>query len=212
MIREIAGPIHRRLRTRKQEIFFALLAPETESRLLDVGGGDGVAGEWTQIHRGFRRAVVLNLERVRLHEGTALVVGDGARMPFRAKSFDFVLCNALLEHVPWEVQEQVAREIRRVARRGYLVATPYKWFPVDPHTFLPFYQVLPTSWQRKAIRASFGYMRRYTPLFPLDRRRMAKLFPEAKVMKVRLAGLPAQLVAVHRGELSDASTGEGVSR
>jgi hypothetical protein len=119
---------------------------------------------------------------------------------------DFVLCNAVLEHVPYEKQDLLAREIRRVARFGYFVATPFKWFPIDPHTYLPLYHLLPANIQRVVVRLSLGHMRRFEPLYPVDRRRLQLLFPDSTVVVVKLLGLPVGLVAV--GGMPEAKGGK----
>lgn len=59
------------------------------------------------------------------------------------------------EHVGGiESQRKFGAEIARVARRGYFVTTPNKFFPIEPHTLLPLYQFLPERWQRKVARIS----------------------------------------------------------
>jgi SAM-dependent methyltransferase len=66
-----------------------------------------------------------------------LVVGDAERLPFHDRSFDFVVCSHLLEHV--RDPGKLLVELQRVARRGY-IETPsaiheslygnpfHKWF------------------------------------------------------------------------------------
>ncbi|GIV00425.1 MAG: hypothetical protein KatS3mg014_2040 [Actinomycetota bacterium] len=193
-----AQRIQLRLRAAKQEMFHVHVMGDAGGSLLDVGGGDGIAGEWAHFYRRFTSVVTLNLDRGQEASGVIRVVGDGTAMPFRDCSFDFVLCNAVLEHVPYGRQRALADEIRRVARAGYLVATPHKWFPIDPHTFLPYYQVLSAPIQERYVRLARGYLRRFEPLYPLGRRDLVRLFPEAEVRTLKLAALPAQLVALWR--------------
>jgi SAM-dependent methyltransferase len=47
-----------------------------------------------------------------------LVIADGSRLPFRDKSFDYVICSHILEHV--EDPAVFLREIGRVGKRGYI--------------------------------------------------------------------------------------------
>jgi len=81
---------------------------------------------------------------------------------FADRSFDWVFSNAVIEHVGGiEEQRKFASEISRVARCGYFVTTPNKFFPIEPHTLLPLYQFLPERWQRKVVRISPYYMHVY---------------------------------------------------
>src|SRR5690606_5265129 len=50
-------------------------------------------------------------------EGTTLVQGSGALLPFADQSFDLVLTSAVILHNPPEIAERIRREIVRVARR-----------------------------------------------------------------------------------------------
>lgn len=95
-------------------------------RVLDIGGG----------HNPFSRAdVIIDAE----FEGTAHRDGQTirqdlrhkfikadvcGRLPFEDKSFDFVFCSHVLEHVP--DPEAACNEIMRVGKRGY-IETPRKW-------------------------------------------------------------------------------------
>lgn len=55
--------------------------------------------------------------------GKPFVVCDVQALPFRDKSYDFVYCSQLLEHVPDPII--ACREIQRVSLRGY-IDTPYR--------------------------------------------------------------------------------------
>jgi len=95
-------------------------------RVLDTGGG----------HQPFARADVvvdIDFQSGSHRDGTRMsmdasrhhyVQADITALPFSNKSFDFVICSQVLEHV---VDPAAAcDELMRVARRGYL-ETPRKW-------------------------------------------------------------------------------------
>lgn len=50
------------------------------------------------------------------------VIADGSILPFKDKSFDFVICSHVLEHV--DEPEKFLNELQRVAKRGY-IETPH---------------------------------------------------------------------------------------
>lgn len=102
-------------------------------------------------------------------------LADACQMPFASGSFDFVFSNAVIEHVgPLEKQQQMADEIRRVVRKGYFVATPNRWFPIDPHSYLPYFHLLPIR-IRRAINHGYDY-------WMLSAGKMKHLFPEASII------------------------------
>jgi len=91
----------------------------------------------------------------------------------------------------------MAREIRRVARRGYFVATPNRGFPIDPHSYFPLYHLLSCGRRERLAAAAMG---RYTPFeayWMLSRQQLKQLFPDAVVESV---GAGSCLVAWSRLE------------
>lgn len=196
----LLAPLHQKLRSQKCDLFFAALRPRPGDSLLDVGGGTGILGEFAHLYRYFAAVHVVNLDpRATLDIGLAHVqceVADGCSLPFPDRSFDWVFSNAVIEHVGGaDRQQRFAAEIRRVARKGYFVATPDRHFPIDPHTLLPFYQFLSPHWQRHVCRFSPGYLRRYEPIDLLSFADLNLLFPLATVQKIGLPIFPNNLVA-----------------
>ncbi len=201
----LGRPIHVLLRGRKLKLFKALLPRcATDCTLLDVGGGTGIAGEFCQLYSFFGQVTVVNIRippvSTDLVRGLVRrVIADGCGLPFESCAFDWVFSNAVIEHVgPWERQKSFADEIRRVARRGYFVATPNKYFPVEPHTYLPFYQFLSSNWQRRVVRFSPGYMREYEDINLLSRRDLRVLFPGARVIDSGFPLFGNSLVAYYK--------------
>jgi SAM-dependent methyltransferase len=75
------------------------------------------------------------------------VVADGRALPFRTRSVDLIVSNAVIEHVGDEAdQRRFIAEQRRVASWS-VITTPNRWFPVESHTLVPFLHWLP-AWRR----------------------------------------------------------------
>ena len=197
-------PVHRKLREQKVDLFLRLVGDSSAGdTLLDVGGGAGIDGEFLGLYSIFSRIIIVNLDthqfQVPKNIGVTAVQADGCYLPFKSKSFDWVFSNAVIEHVGgWARQKEFANEIRRVATKGYFVATPNKHFPIEPHTLLPFYQFLSPKLQRCAVRLSPGYMQEPLEINLLSRLDLCCLFPEARILKMGLRLLPNSLVAMHR--------------
>ena len=204
-------PLHRCLRMQKVAAFLRLVQGRKTS-LLDVGGGLGISGEFQIVYESFENVVVANLnppERKPMPFSEArYVIADGCALPFNSRSFDWVFSNAVIEHVGgWARQRQFADEIRRVSAQGYLVTTPNKHFPIEPHTLLPFYQFLNPKLQRRIVHFSPGYMREPLEINLLSSRDLRCLFPEARILKMGLPVFHNSLVAVYSTEKQDVSHG-----
>lgn len=183
------------------------ITPRT--RILDVGGSASI---WS--YASVRpRLTILNLPAA-LERGPgaeSLVAGDGCRLPFLDSAFDIVFSNSVIEHVGARAQQQqFAWEIARVGR-CYWVQTPNRRFPVELHLMLPLIHHLPkrlqraiatrfTVWQMLA-RPSEAQRRFYIDHFLndlnlLDTRELRSLFPGARIVKERFAGLSKSIIAV----------------
>lgn len=203
MALRLARPLHVALRSQKVDLFLELVGSNRGERLLDVGGGIGVAGEFAHLFQRFENVTVLNLDPGTPNWGSNLhatkIRGDGCKLPFPSRSIDWVFSNAVIEHVRgWSKQQQFADEIRRVSTKGYFVTTPNRYFPIEPHTFLPFYQFLPVSLQRRAVALSPGYVTTYEEINLLSARDLKRLFPEAAVKRMGVALWANTLAAVYK--------------
>ena len=193
-------PIHKRLRREKLALFFEISADTEKNTLLDVGGNSGIDSEWAPLYEAFREVAVANLDPSPDQNPLPHVrrmVADGCCLPFADRSFDWVFSNAVLEHVGGaEQQRRFAAEISRVAKYGYFVTTPNKFFPIEPHTLLPLYQFLPERWQRRVVGISPYYAHVYEEIRLLGAREMRALFPEARVVSTGFPMVGTSLVAM----------------
>ncbi len=142
------------------------------------------------------------------HQNFLAVIGDGRAMPqYRDGQFDVVFSNSVIEHAgSFADQWRMAAEIQRVGR-GYYVQTPNRHFPVEPHFVFPFFQYLPLGVRVWLVRHfSLGWyprlpepeaaLREVASIRLLTRRELAQLFPEARIVEERYAGLVKSFVAV----------------
>jgi 2-polyprenyl-3-methyl-5-hydroxy-6-metoxy-1,4-benzoquinol methylase len=178
------------------------------TRVLDIGG---TPDNW-QLIPVMPHLVLLNMPRARADlAGTAQwVAGDGRQLPFRDGDFDVVFSNSVIEHVGDAAsQERFAREVARVGR-GYWIQTPNRWFPIEQHLLTPLVHWLPKSWQRAIVRRAtvWSAITRPTPdrrdfyiehflndIRLLSARELARLFPQARIVRERFLGMTKSLIA-----------------
>jgi hypothetical protein len=130
-----------------------------------------------------------------------LVEGDACNAhQFPDRSFDLVFSNSVIEHVgPREKQEALAREVVRLGK-SYWVQTPSAWFPIEAHTGLPFYWFYPEqvrAWllHRSQRKLPAWWTEYISTTRVLSRRRMAELFPDARIRVESLFGFPKSYIA-----------------
>lgn len=221
-VRRAAVRSSTRCRARRGRLFRDRLQPASGDRILDLGGGCG--GHIAEIvpYRGNVTIADLDpaaLEKAAQTYGFATLRLDGAeRLPIADGQYDVVFCSSVIEHVtgPKELiydledagrfavsaraaQANFAAEIRRVSKR-YFVQTPYKYFPIEQHCFLPFFVVLlPRRWQVRLMRFLFEH-RWLKPVYPdfrlLTIREMRALFPDAEIVLERYCGFVKSIVAI----------------
>jgi len=145
--------------------FVELLDVKPETTILDVGvtsdrlyASSNYLEAW---HPHSQQITALGLADASFlcddYPGMTFVQGNGLMLPFRECSFDVVHCSAVIEHVgSFRNQSQLVAECARVARRGLLITTPYRWFPIEVHTSLPLLHWLPKEWHR-TILSYLGY-------------------------------------------------------
>ena len=202
MLTRAAARVSLRSRERKLRLFLELFRPGPETTVVDVGvtdapfGGEGGSSDnffearypWPrQItavgHTGLDRFAAAFPE-------VTTVQADGRELPFEDGQFDLGFSNAVVEHVAGgrEAQRRFVSELCRVARCVF-VTTPNRWFPLDPHTLLPFAHWLPPGPARERVFRARGFDDVLDPLGPGD---LAELFP----YRVRVLNRGMTLVAV----------------
>lgn len=125
--------------------------------VLDIGSGD----------KPFWRADVIVDKYLKddqqRHSGSMLydknkifVEGDVERLPFKDKTFDFVICAHLLEHV--ENPDKALSEIIRVAKKGY-IEVPFGivdlFAPFPPHLWFCDYRDRTLAFYQKEKKKNF---------------------------------------------------------
>jgi len=191
----------RRWREGRYELFLSLCHVGPEERILDVGCGAGAALERFNRTNEIVAVDLKPLESEWLAAPNVSVgTADATRLPYADGEFPVAFSSSVIEHVPPQAQQAFADEIRRVGRR-YFVQTPSRYFPIEPHYQLPFFQFLPRR-IRMALnrRFSLGWQPKgeWEEITLLTARDLRRLFPDAEIHRERLFGLTKSLMAVRR--------------
>jgi Methyltransferase domain len=190
-----------RWRRRRYEMFLEACAVAPTDSIIDVGAGWGAALErFNQTNPIVAVDLSPQPSEWMTSENVTVVQGDGTDLAFDDSQFDVAFSNSVIEHVPPELQQRFAAEIRRVAW-GYFVQTPNRFFPIEPHYQFPLFQFLPRA-ARKALNRRFtlGWQAKgeWEEITLLSARDLRRLFPDAEIRRERVLGLTKSVIAVRR--------------
>ena len=202
MLNRAAARVSLRSRERKLRLFLDLFDPGPETTVVDVGVTDAPFGGEGGSSDNFFEARYPWPDQITAVGNTGLgrfaaafpevttVQADGRELPFDDGWFDLGFSNAVVEHVAGGRAEQrrFVGELCRVAQRVF-VTTPNRFFPVDPHSLLPFVHWLPDGELRRRSLRARGFDDVLDPLGPGE---LASLFP----YPVRIVSRGMTLVAV----------------
>lgn len=200
------------------------LGPDT--KILDLGSENGrnidLLLQGTQINP--ENVYIADIEPEAVNAGSRkfgfnpVVVGESEELPFEDNFFDIVFCSSVIEHVTipkeevWSLysdrqfkmkslvrQKEFAHEIRRLGKQ-YFVQTPYKHFPVESHSWLPFVAWLPRRFLIPVLRfTNCFWIKKTSPdWYLLNKSEMHQLFDDAEIIEEKKFGLTKSIMAVRR--------------
>jgi hypothetical protein len=213
-----------RARQRRARLFRRAFALGADTRILDLGSewGGNIRSvlDGTPVRPENTFIADINpqvLERGRRGFGfVPVLVGQDGKLPFPDGYFDIVYCSSVIEHITvpkdevWALrsgrefrerslrhQREFAREIQRVGRQ-FFVQTPYRWFLLESHSWLPFASWLPRRLLIPVLRfaRSFWPKNTWPDWHLLDRRQLRSLFEDAEIRSETWCGLTKSLMAV----------------
>lgn len=96
-------------------------ADPSRGAILEIGAGSNGLARYVSD----RPIVGVDLKfRDRPHPRMSAVVGSATALPFRDRSFPFVVCSDMLEHIPSTVRGAVVQELIRVCRGQIVLSFP----------------------------------------------------------------------------------------
>jgi len=208
-------------RNRRARLFLDRFRPSATDEIIDLGGGKGGYLAGILPYRGNVTIADIDPAVLKIAADTygfnTVCLDGSATFPIADREYDVVFCSSVIEHITGpreiifdilyskqfavsarEAQANFAAEIRRIGKR-YFVQTPYKYFPVEPHSFLPFFIVwLPRRWQIKLLAfTGRHWIKQVQADFRLlTIKQMRELFPDAEILLERYCGLVKSIVAI----------------
>lgn len=224
MINRLFKAFSKKAREKRAALFRALFVLDEHTKILDLGSESGA--NIHAVLRGTRvrpgNVYIADIQPKLLEEGKArygfvpVLVNEAGPLPFPDGFFDIVFCSSVIEHVTlpkkdvWQEysgrrfrsasrtrQKEFATEIRRLGRQ-FFVQTPYRHFPIEPHSWLPFVAWLPRWLLIPVLRLSHViWVTRPCPdWYLMNRRELAELFAEARILDEKYWGLTKSIMAI----------------
>jgi len=222
MFADIARRYSRNARARRGAFLATQITLKPEDRVLDLGGGTGK--HFHSIFPDHKNVVIadvltddLAVARQTYGYDTVQLPDGEEKLPFADKEFDVVFCSSVLEHVTgakndvgWtkdgayfesegrKHQWAFAHEIRRIAKR-YYVQTPYRYFLIESHSWLPGIIV---SLPRPALVRLLKFTNTFWPKQTAPDWRLltlgefSQMFPDAKIEREKSLGFVKSLMAI----------------
>jgi len=220
MLRKIFNSYSHRARAKRTKIFHSLFTLNGSTKVLDLGGHDGelimtMGIDKKNIYVGDFDLVAL--EKARQRGLNIVVLDESGTIPCQKNEYDIIFSNSVIEHVTvdkedmykiktnrefreaaWKRQKFFADQIREKSDK-YYVQTPYKYFIIESHSWLPFVIVfLPRQLQILTIKFFNKFWPKKTsPDWNLlTVKDMKKLFPDARIIREKSFFLTKSLIAV----------------
>jgi hypothetical protein len=196
-----------RMRIRRWGLIQEHLPELAEMKVLDLGGS---MDWWLRAPVRPDHVTIVNTDPSEEKQAPWLtcVAGDAcyADRLVSSQRFDLVLSNSLIEHVGGHKARLALAQIIRSLAPRYVVQTPYRYFPIEPHWLFPGMQFLPlpVRW-RIAYRWPLGHTRGWSRSQALDEAMFTELlgvtemrtyFPDGQLYWERFFGLPKSMLVI----------------
>lgn len=213
-------------RAKRAEIFRQNFYLDENTKILDLGSESGAninaVLQGTKVRS--ENVYIADIDAQAVTKGSSefgfnpVIIGESDKLPFQDNFFDIVYCSSVIEHVTisknrvWSLhsgsqfkveslrrQKDFAGEINRLGRQ-YFVQTPYKYFPIESHSWLPIVGMLPRRALVPILRLSNRvWIKETSPDWHLlNKREMRNFFCGADIQVERKFGLIKSIIAVKR--------------
>ena len=143
---------------------------------------------------------ISNYSNIKTVNGNVLELKD-----FKENSFDIVFSNSVIEHLyNFENQKKMAVEVLRIGK-NHIIQTPNKYFFIEPHYIIPFFQFYPKKIQFEILtKTKLSRLKKWDKKFAkqyleeirlLTLKEMKEIFPASKIYKEKFLGISKSFTA-----------------
>jgi SAM-dependent methyltransferase len=211
-------------REKRADIFKNHFSIDENSKILDIGSesGSNINAVLKGTRAQHKNIYIADINPEEVKEGSKkygfipVIISESETLPFEDKFFDIVYCSSVIEHVTvqkdkvWKLysgykfkreslrrQKDFAKEVKRLGKQ-YFVQTPYKHFPIESHTWLPFIAWLPRWLQITTLHISNHFwVKKTTPdWYLLNKKEMREMFQDAEIIEEKVFGIVKSIMAV----------------
>tara|TARA_B100000900_G_C20588656_1_gene720693 strand:- start:1241 stop:1909 length:669 start_codon:yes stop_codon:yes gene_type:complete len=201
-ISEDKNSLGNKFREKRFKLFFKEIEKlKKPTSILDLGGkinfweNRGLAGNNNY------KIIIINIELEKSkYSNIKCKIGDATNLvEFKNQSFDIVHSNSVIEHLHnLKNQKKMASEAVRVGKK-YIIQTPNKYFFVEPHYLIPFFQFIPNSIKFQILtKTKISRLKKWDKKFAkqyieeinlLSLNELKKLFPNSHIYYEKFLGM-----------------------
>lgn len=224
LVKKIVKHFSKKAREKRAVIFGNSFVFDENTKILDLGSERG--SNIHMILKGLPvkpgNIYIADINEKAINEGAKaygfvpLLIDEESLLSFTDGYFDIVYCSSVIEHVTipkeqvWEMrsgsefrekslvrQDVFSKEIQRLGQQ-YFVQTPYKYFPVESHTWLPFVSFLPRRLLVPILSfTNLFWVKKTTPDWNLlTKVEMSSMFAGAKIVEEKFLGFTKSIMAI----------------
>lgn len=226
VLKKLINSASQNARKKRTHIFLENFPLDEHTKILDLGSGNGahIHSVVADTRVAPNNVYIADIKPDALNQGkdrygyTPVLLTESEALPFPHHFFDIVFCSSVIEHVTlpktdiWNVysgqafkhdsakrQKSFADEIKRLGKQ-YFVQTPYKYFPIDSHTWLPFTAWLPRVMLIPVMKfTNLFWIKKARPDWYLfNKKRMSEMFNDATILEEKSLWMTKSLIAIRK--------------